>query len=107
MLLEATKKKITNPSKTLRQLLKAPEKVRLLTDYSLAVRKIREMGIEILPISLELLETSHSYRNHYGLLINDSLIVAMMDGEGISHLASNDSAFSQVDWIELYQPTDI
>lgn len=44
-----------------------------------------------------------SSRNH-GLLTNDSLIVALLQRHGITHLATNDDDFDRVPGITVWKP---
>jgi len=46
-------------------------------------------------------------REHYGLLTNDSLILAAADLYGINCLATRDDDFDDVPWLTVYKPGDI
>jgi predicted nucleic acid-binding protein len=46
-------------------------------------------------------------RMAYGLMVNDSVIVASMQEEGLKLLATNDTGFEKVDEILVYSPEDV
>jgi predicted nucleic acid-binding protein len=50
------------------------------------------------------LHTSKQYREEYGLMVNDSLIVAVMKREKIQHLATNDTDFERIPDIAVRVP---
>ena len=107
MMVEAVRKQIVDPPNILKKLQRNPDKVKQLSDYGANAEKIVAMGIAIVPISWETIIKSRTVRTHYGLMVNDSLVIAAMQGEGINALASNDEGFGRVDEIDLYRPTDI
>ena len=57
------------------------------------------MGIEIRPITFETVMKSQMMRMAYGLMVNDSVIAASMQEEGLKLLATNDTGFEKVDEI--------
>lgn len=101
------KYKRLEPPRVLQKLKERPEKVCQLNDYFTSTLAILDMGIKVYPIASELLRSSHVIRAQYGLLVNDSLIAALMQEEGIQKLATNDDGFSIVEWIELFKPVDL
>ena len=107
MMVEAVKKRLIKPPRVLRKLKERPEKVCQLNDYFTSTLAILDMGIKVYPIASELLRSSHVIRAQYGLLVNDSLVAALMQEEGIQKLATNDDGFSIVEWIELFKPVDL
>ena len=107
MMVEAVKKGLVTPANALRKLQRSPETVRELVDYSSNAEKIPQMGIKILPFSWEIIMASQAIRSRYGLMVNDSLVVAIMKEKGIAALASNDGAFEKVEEISLYRPRDV
>jgi len=50
------------------------------------------------------LHNSRQYRDEYGLMTNDSIIVAVMKREEIQHLATNDADFERVPGIVVRSP---
>lgn len=107
MMVEAVQKRLLNPPNLIRKLQEKPEKIKMLNEYYLNASAIMDMGIRIYPLFPEILHSSQLMRSRYGLLINDSVIAALMKEEGIQNLASNDDTFSRLDWIKLYKPNDI
>jgi len=78
-----------------------------LNDYYSNTQKIYDMNIMVRPLDFETFIKSQFFRSKYGLLVNDSLIAAIIQEEGIKHLATNDNAFFKVDEFNCYQPTDL
>ena len=78
-----------------------------LEDYYINTQKIIEMGIAIDPISYIAILNSHAVRVKYGLMINDSIIVASMQERKIQSIASNDEGFLRVDELKVYRPGDL
>jgi len=107
MMIEAVKKKLITPPNILKKLKKKPEKIKQLNEYFINTMKIVEMGVEVVPVSLELFRNSQTIRERYGMMVNDSLIVQTMRSEGITGLATNDDGFLRVDGLIIYKPTDI
>ena len=104
MIMEARTKKLVKSPGALDQLNKKPDLVRRLVEYSTAAQVIPEMGISVLPLTHGHLLSSQAVRARYGLLINDSLIIAMMKESGVTNLATNDGAFRRVDGIRIFGP---
>ena len=65
------------------------------------------MGVDIIKLEVGTLLRSADIRREYGLLVNDSLVVAAARGAGIGHLASADPDFGRVKGLELYRPGDL
>jgi len=61
-------------------------------------------NLEIVDIPKDVLSPAKSYSKDYLLLTNDALHLAVMKQNNITNLASNDSDFERVDWINLYKP---
>jgi len=53
------------------------------------------------------LHRAQSVRSRYGLLTNDSLILAAMEENGVESLATRDSDFDHIPNIKIYKPTNI
>lgn len=107
MMIEAVKKRLIKPPRLIQKLKEKPEKICQLNDYFINTLAILDMGIKVYPVVPELLRSSQMIRAQYGLLVNDSLIGAIMQEEAIQKLATNDEGFSRIDWIKLYKPTDL
>ena len=107
MMIEAVRKKMVKPPNIIRKLRKSPKKIKQLNEYFINTRSIIEMGIAIKSIAFEAIIKSQTIRTRYGLMVNDSLIVASMQEEGIKALATNDDAFSKIEGLFGYMPTDV
>lgn len=107
MMVEAVRKNLVKPPNIIKKLRKNPSKVRELNDYFVNTQKISEMGVEIKPVTFETIVKSQMIRLVYGLMVNDSVIVAGMREEGVKFLATNDKGFEKVDEIMPCSPGDV
>lgn len=107
MMVEAVKKKLVHPPNIVKKLKKYPEKIKPLNEYFINTQKIIEMGIIVKPILFETILKSHALRTAYGLMVNDSIIVASLHEEGITSLATNDAVFSKIVGLEIFKPEDV
>lgn len=67
-----------------------------------AVNEI-EKFVKILPTPSKAIALAKEYSTEYLLLTSDAIILATMKLNNITNLASNDSDFERVDWINLYK----
>lgn len=75
-----------------------------LTVYLQALTKIAQIGIRVLPVSeLHVVQAAQLSRVHE-LLTGDALIVAVMQANGLTNLASLDSDFDRVPGLTRYAP---
>ena len=81
-----------------------PETVQSLTRYKLILPDLKQARINILPLTYRDLHNSRQFRDDYGLMTNDSIIVAVMKREKIQHLATNDTDFAQIAGIAVRIP---
>jgi predicted nucleic acid-binding protein len=107
MMLEALARELVTPGKVAKKLKNRPEIVKQLTAYAAQVKTIPEMNINIVPVTLELCERALFWQQQYGLMTNDALLIAACRQQNCLYLASNDTAFRQVENLILIQPTDI
>jgi predicted nucleic acid-binding protein len=107
MIIEAAKKKLVSPGNVVRKLAGRPDVVRQLIRYQAAIEAIPSMGIEIVPSSEAVTMQGLRLQRRYGLLTNDSLIVAAMLGAGLRLLATADRRLAVVEEIEIAVPTDL
>lgn len=87
---------------TVAYLQQHPAVVRQLRRHLTVASDIHRLGIDILPVTHKDLHTSKNFRVSFGLLTNDSLIVAVMRAHKIRHLATHDAAFRRVTGIEVW-----
>lgn len=92
------------PSKVVGRLKQNPTRIQALTTFCQAVARIPQFGIQILTIPNTLAVTAPLLSQQFGLLSNDALIVAVMQANGLTNLASNDADFDRVPGITRYAP---
>jgi predicted nucleic acid-binding protein len=107
MMVEAVQKKLIHPPNLVNKLKKHPEKIKQLHDYFANTQKIEQMGILIRPVSALTILKSQINRSRYGLMVNDSIIVTIMEEEGISYLVTHDKEFNSVSDIKVLSPQDV
>jgi predicted nucleic acid-binding protein len=78
-----------------------------LTQYWTQTARIFSLNILILASDQPRLHRAHAGRLRYGLLTNDSLILAAMNEYGIGYPATRDDDFDHVSELTVYKPTDI
>ena len=86
------------------RLRKNPAAVQKLTEFRRAIQEIPVFGIQVLTLPPDLLDAGAAISQSTGLLTNDALIVAMMQANGLTNLASNDADFDRVAGITRYAP---
>ncbi len=89
---------------TVNYLKRHPEAVKELRQHLAVASKIYRLGIKILPVSYKHLHRSKRVRQQYGLLTNDSLIVAVMQRHRLRHLATHDRDFTHVPVLRVWGP---
>ncbi|EFK06022.1 PIN domain protein [delta proteobacterium NaphS2] len=107
MMVEAVHKNLVKPPNIVKKLGRAPQKIKELNDYFVNTEKIQDMGITIKPLTFETIIMSHMVRLASGLMVNDSVIIAVMKNHGVELLATNDKAFENVKEIDVYAPEDM
>lgn len=81
-----------------------PEAVKQLTKHMVVPHKISGLNIEIFEIKQRIIEQSQDMKKEYGFLSNDAITLQIMKNLGINIIASNDSDFNRVEWLNLYLP---
>jgi predicted nucleic acid-binding protein len=107
MMVEAVNKKLVAPPNILNKLRKQPQKIKQLNEYYVNTQRILEMGVKVLPVPPETIVASHHFRTGYGMMVNDSIIAAVMQGAGITSLASNDGQFKKIHGVSVFSPRDV
>jgi len=107
MMIEAVTKNLAAPVNTAKKLCRRPDVVKQLVDYQTQTEAILEMGIEVVGLTSDSLRISYPYRRRDGLLVNDSLIAAVMEAEGILDVATADPGFTRVEGLRVYNPLDL
>jgi predicted nucleic acid-binding protein len=86
------------------RLRRHPVEVQQLTRFRLAIDEIPLFGIQVHTVTFSLLSTALVLCQTHGLLTNDALIVALMQANSWSNLASEDADFDRVPGITRYAP---
>jgi predicted nucleic acid-binding protein len=107
MMIEAVAKGLLPRGNLARRLRTRPDVVKGLELYQQQVEQIPLMGVTVLPLDLKALLHSKDIRSQYGLLVNDSLVVATATLAGVRALATADSDFARVSELETFEPTDL
>jgi predicted nucleic acid-binding protein len=81
-----------------------PTEVRKLALFRTSVERLLQGKLQILTVTPALLAAGLVLSQQLGLLTNDGLIVAIMQANGLTKLASNDSDFDRVPGITRYAP---
>lgn len=87
------------------RLRKHPAEIQQLRKHRQAVDEIQMLGITVLPITGTLVSRGIDVSMQFGLLINDALIVAVMQDQGLDQIASNDADFDRVPSLQRFSPT--
>lgn len=90
--------------KVKKRLRQQPTALQGLTRFRTAVENILQSRITILTIPPPLFGTAAIISQHYGLLTNDALTVALMQANSLTRIASHDSDFDRVPGITRYAP---
>ena len=86
------------------RLRKHPAEVHALTRFRQAIDEVPRFGIQVLAIPTALIHVATERSQQHGLLHNDALIVAVMQFNGLSNLASSDTDFDRVPGLTRYAP---
>ncbi len=81
-----------------------PTEVQQLTQFRQAIAELPRYRTQVLTIPSALLDSAAVISQQTGLLHNDALIVAVMQVNGLTNLASNDRDFDRVPGITRYAP---
>jgi predicted nucleic acid-binding protein len=81
-----------------------PVEVQKLRVFRLALDDMLNSKMQILMIVPGMLSTGAVICQQVGLLTNDGLIVAVMQANGLTHLASNDADFDRMPGLIRYAP---
>lgn len=81
-----------------------PAQVQGLTRFRQAIQEVPQYGIQVLTIPPTLIDSAAAVSQQTGLLTNDALVIAVMQANGLTNLASNDADFDRVPGITRYAP---
>lgn len=105
IMVHEARQQLQHPAReTIEYLQQNPTFVRSLTRHLTVASDIGKAGVDIFPLTVKDLHASKAYRRDYGLLTNDSLIVAVMRNHKLRDLASHDGGFDRVPGLHLWNP---
>lgn len=108
MLAEAMMKGLISGGNPAARLSERPEVVRSLSIYQAKVKALLEMGLAFEPCVIgDLAVAGFSLQQRYGLLTNDSVVLAIALRLKADALATTDKGFRPVTEISVYRPTDL
>jgi len=107
MVAEAVEQQLVTSKNALKKLRERPEIVQQLKKHAESVLTIRAMNIESVALTTAAVEASAAVRRQYGLLTNDSILVAVMKELGLTSVATLDKDFARVKELGVYKPTDV
>lgn len=107
MTIEAVAAGLVSGKDIVKKLRARPDLVARLHLYQEQVERIPLMGVDVRPLNAGTFLRSADVRREYGLLVNDSLIVASANEAGVGHLASADGDFGRVKELKWYRPGDL
>jgi predicted nucleic acid-binding protein len=81
-----------------------PAQVQTLTRFRQAIQEVPRYRVQVVPISPPLIDAAAGVSQQTGLLHNDALIVAVMQANGLTKLASHDADFDRVPGLTRYAP---
>jgi predicted nucleic acid-binding protein len=87
------------------RLRRHPAEVQQLTTFRQAVERVAQSRVRVLDVDLASLVNATAICQQTGLLVNDALIVAIMQANGLTKLASHDGDFDRVPGLIRYAPT--
>jgi predicted nucleic acid-binding protein len=87
-----------------RRLRQHPVQVQQLAGYHNAVERVLESRIQVVTVPVPLVPAGTMVSRQTGLLSNDALIVAVMQANGLTNLASQDNDFDRVLGVTRYAP---
>jgi predicted nucleic acid-binding protein len=91
-------------SKVLNRLKQQPAVVKQLTLFQTAVDAVLQSQIQVLTVPPVLLSTAATISRQHGLLTTDAIILGLMQGHGLIHLASHDAHFDGLPGVTRFTP---
>ena len=107
MMIEAVERRLVTPGSVAQKLARRPDVIRRLAFHDVSLQAIPAMGIEIVGLTEATIRLGLRHQTRYGLMTNDSLIVATMQQRGVRLLATADRRLAKVDEVEIRVPGDL
>lgn len=102
MVFEAIGKGLVKGNNPARRLRGKPKGVAGLNDYYQDLQTIKALGIQCLPALPDPIGAGHVFRQKYGLLVNDSVLLATLVAHGVKYLATEDRDFAGLDEVAVW-----
>lgn len=102
MMVEAAERYKLNGREVVNYLKKNPEAIKQLTRYKTIPSALTRARIKILDVTYREIHASKQYRDSYGLLTNDSILLAVMKRHKLTHLVTNDKDFKHIKGIKVW-----
>jgi predicted nucleic acid-binding protein len=104
MALEAARA-LGKPQGSMAKFLKSHlDEIQRLSSFRQAIDDLCISQLQLLPISPAMVQTVAAVCQQAGLLTNDAAVVAVMQANGLTRIASNDGDFDRVPGITRYAP---
>lgn len=107
MAIEAVRRGLVTAGNVGAKLRAKPDVIRQLSLYQANVDTLMAIGIEVLPVTVDVLGERGGIRSEHGLLVNDSLSVALLQLAHIKAIATSDKVFLRVPGLRVYLPADL
>jgi predicted nucleic acid-binding protein len=104
MMIEASRLPGWASTKVKQRLQRQPAMIQQLTLFRTALEEVLQGHLQILTISAPLIVAAAIVSQQSGLLSNDAMIVAVMQANGLTRLASEDADFDRVPGLTRYAP---
>ncbi len=102
MVVEAAQHYGLKSNQVVSYLKKYPKAIKELTQYKRIPSAFTRARIRILDVTSREIHHSKKYRDTYGLLTNDSILLAVMERYKLTHLVTNDKDFKRVREIKVW-----
>lgn len=89
---------------TLKRLQQHPNQLQKLVQFRQALEDILRTSVQVLTIAAPWVVSGAAVSQQTGLLSNDALLVAVMQANGLTNLASHDADFDRVPGITRFAP---
>lgn len=107
MMLEAVARRLLSAGNVAKKLRAKPRVVKKLHKYRENVEAIPLMGVDTHPLDLKILRHASDLRPEYGLMVNDSIMVATALAAGVELMATADRDFRRVRALSVAVPGDL
>jgi predicted nucleic acid-binding protein len=87
------------------RLRRHPVELQQLSAYRQAVDEVLNSHVQVVTARPDLVRSATDVSRQYGLLSNDALVVALMQANSLTSIASHDADFDRVPGLTRYAPT--